>query len=62
MKMIGIDEKCMGCGAKESDPECDCNWATCRSCGAWDCYIYDEFGNYHCRHCDHDTDKSKYDW
>lgn len=58
--MIGIDDTCRGCGAKETDPECDCEWATC-NCGCYECWIRAN-GTYHCPNCDYDTDPRAYDW
>lgn len=58
--MIGLNNTCMGCGAKEFDPECDCVWATCK-CGAWDCWV-DDNGHYSCKHCGYCSDSKAYDW
>lgn len=57
-KMIGINDKCIGCGIHESEPECKCEWATCK-CGAWDCYM-DENGDFSCRHCGYESDPKAY--
>ena len=37
MKRIGINDKCIGCGAEVDDPECECEWRTCSCCGYPDC-------------------------
>lgn len=60
MKKIGLNDKCIGCGATLDDPECDCEWATC-SWGYPDCWIRPN-GTWHCENCDLDTDHRAYDW
>lgn len=60
MKRIGIQGVCIGCGAKEVDPECNCKWITCR-CGYSDCWVRAD-GHYHCKNCDYDSDPKSYDW
>lgn len=59
MKLIGLKDTCIGCGAKETDPECECEWATC-SCGHEDCWVRED-GTYHCGNCDRDTHPRAYD-
>lgn len=59
MKKIGVNNKCIGCGAKENAPDCDCNWVTCH-CGYTDCWVTED-GNYHCKNCDYDSDPKAYD-
>jgi len=61
LKKLGLNNACIGCGAKESDPECNCEWAICSVCGCWDCWIRPD-GHYHCPYCDYDSDKKTYDW
>lgn len=56
---IGVHDVCIGCGAKEDEPECECEWATC-NCGYPDCWVRED-GTYHCRNCDHDTNPRAYD-
>ncbi len=55
LKRIGLKGTCIGCGAKVKDPECDCDWATCSSCGYSDCWVRED-GTYHCYHCDFESD------
>lgn len=45
MKRIGINDKCIGCGAKVDDP---------------DCLVYEEGRYYHCKNFDHSTDPGHY--
>lgn len=61
LKKLGLNNTCIGCGAKETDPQCKCEWAECRGCGYPDCWIRED-GTYHCGNCDHDTDPRAYDW
>lgn len=61
MKKIGIHGTCIGCGSEDNDPECDCEWATCSSCGYPDCWIRED-ETYHCGNCDRDTNPRAYDW
>ena len=49
MKRIGINDKCIGCGAEVDDPECECEWRTCSCCGYPDCFVYEEGRYYHCK-------------
>lgn len=59
MKMMGIHNCCIGCGAKEDDPECDCMWVTC-GCGAWDCYLSEIGADWHCKNCGYCSNPDMY--
>ena len=61
MKKLGFNNSCIGCGAKEADPDCNCEWDICRSCGFTDCWVRED-GTYHCGNCDHDTNPRAYDF
>lgn len=61
MNQINEHGWCQGCGAKPEEPECPCEWRTCRLCGSGGCWVGPD-GHYHCKHCDHDTDPKAYDW
>ena len=54
LKRLGLNDTCIGCDAKATDPECDCG----SSYGYPDCWIRED-DTYHCYQCDFESDHNR---